>query len=57
MTLLNPWRDHLTPDEQSRISELDVGICNAREIATELTAERELIRRRVVGRIKRGRNQ
>lgn len=45
-----PWRNHLKPDEQTRIAELDRVIEQARKTDRVYTAERELIRRRAVQR-------
>ena len=50
MTVNQPWRSHLKPDEQTRIAELDRIITEARETDRINTTERELIRRRAVQR-------
>lgn len=52
MTTSTLWRSHLRPTEAERVSELDAAIQTHRDTATELTAEREIIRRRAVGRIR-----
>jgi len=52
MTTSTLWRSHLRPDESARVSELDAAIQAHRDTATELTAEREILRRRAVGRIR-----
>lgn len=50
MTLKNPWRIHLTPDEAAQVAVLDRAIDIARESDRRNTAEREKIRRRCVAR-------
>lgn len=46
------WRAHLTEEEWRVISRADDGILYHRYEAAELTAMRELIRRRVTRRVK-----
>ena len=52
MSAATEWRDVLKPSEATRVAELDGSIEFMREQATILTAEREIIRRRAVGRIR-----
>lgn len=52
MTTSTLWRSYLKPEESSRVAELDAIIDAHRSASIKLTAEREIIRRRAVGRIR-----
>jgi len=52
MTTSTLWRSHLKKEEAERVDFLDERIENHRAQATDYTAEREIIRRRAVGRIR-----
>lgn len=52
MTTPLDWRAHLTEEEARVIRQADDGILYHRYEAGELTAMRELIRRRVTNRVK-----
>lgn len=54
--MTQPWRSHLNPAEHLRILELDQTIETARRLASDATAERELIRRRATQRTKKAQN-
>lgn len=46
------WREHMTEEEAERIETLDASIDYARWCATNDTAERETIRRRITSRVR-----